>query len=133
MPLIRYRNGDVLSIDDTPCPCGRRLARATVHGRSFDMVRLRDGTIIDSTFFEKLMDPQQVARFLLHQRTYDRVDVHIVPTDGFSDSYGEHLLREVRARTRMSDIRLLLEEELDVELVGKYRLVRSDVSAQMVH
>jgi hypothetical protein len=95
------------------------------------MIRLRDGTIIDSTFFEKLMDYRQVARFLLHQRTYDRLDVHIVPTALFSDSYRDHLLRELEARTKMVDIRMWLEEELDVELAGKYRLVRSDISAQI--
>jgi len=130
MPLIRYRNGDVLSVDHTPCPCGRGLARATVHGRSCDMIRLRDGTIIDSTFFEELMDPRRVTCFLLHQRTYDRMDVHIVPTDLFTNSYADHLIRELEARTKMADIRMLLEEELDVEIAGKYRLVRSDVSAQ---
>jgi hypothetical protein len=57
------------------------------------------------------------------------MDVHIVPTDLFTDGYYNQLLRELEAKTRMADLRILLEEELDVEIAGKYRLMRSDLSA----
>jgi len=41
-PLIRYRTGDLTSIDPTPCTCGRTLARiARVTGRTDDMISLR--------------------------------------------------------------------------------------------
>jgi phenylacetate-CoA ligase len=41
-PLIRYRTGDLTSLDPTPCSCGRTLARiARVAGRTDDMISLR--------------------------------------------------------------------------------------------
>lgn len=41
-PLIRYRTGDLTSLDPAPCPCGRTLARiARVAGRTDDMISLR--------------------------------------------------------------------------------------------
>ena len=41
-PLIRYRTGDLTSLDPAPCACGRTLARIErVAGRSDDMISLR--------------------------------------------------------------------------------------------
>ncbi len=41
-PLIRYRTGDLTSLDPAPCSCGRTLARmARVTGRTDDMISLR--------------------------------------------------------------------------------------------
>jgi phenylacetate-CoA ligase len=131
MPFIRYRNGDVVSIDRSPCTCGRSLPRAVVQGRSVDMIRLRDGRQLGSLFLHKLMDPEHVTRYLFYQRTLDRVDLHIVPTERFDEAYRAQVIAGIREMTQMSDIRILLEDELDVEIAGKHRLVRSDVSAQM--
>jgi phenylacetate-CoA ligase len=129
MPFIRYRNGDVLTIDRAPCSCGRSLPRAVVQGRSVDMICLRDGTQLDSVFVHELMDPDHVTHYLFHQRTYDRVDLHIVPTEQFSEAYHAQVIARIREMTQMSDIRIILEDELDVEIAGKHRIVRSDVSA----
>jgi phenylacetate-CoA ligase len=129
MPFLRYRNGDVITIERGKCACGRSLPRATVDGRSFDMVRLRDGSIISVRFFNQLMDPMLVERFLVHQRTYDRLDVHIVPTAAFTDEYRDCLIREIRDKTKAKDTRVILKKEIDVTVAGKYRLVRSDISS----
>ncbi len=41
-PLIRYRTGDLTSLDPAPCVCGRTFARiARVAGRTDDMISLR--------------------------------------------------------------------------------------------
>lgn len=41
-PLVRFRTGDIIAIDETePCACGRRTPRFRVIGRSDDMVVVR--------------------------------------------------------------------------------------------
>lgn len=42
-PVIRYRTGDVVQIDDAPCPCGRTFTRFAggVIGRADDMIVVR--------------------------------------------------------------------------------------------
>jgi phenylacetate-CoA ligase len=131
MPFLRYRVGDVLAIDHSTCPCGRHLPRTAVEGRTIDIIRLRDGTLVDSTLMEKLMDSKQVKHFLVHQRSFDQIDIHMVPTAHFTEAYTEHLTKEVADKTGIQNIRTLLGDEIDQEVAGKYRLVRSDVSAQM--
>jgi phenylacetate-CoA ligase len=42
LPLLRYRTGDIASLDPAPCACGRTLARmSTVRGRRDDMLIIR--------------------------------------------------------------------------------------------
>jgi len=36
-PMIRFRTGDIVTRDSSPCPCGRTHARIWVHGRCDDM------------------------------------------------------------------------------------------------
>ena len=44
MPVIRYRTGDMVTLSDEPCPCGRALSRVKVSGgRIADFVIVADG------------------------------------------------------------------------------------------
>jgi phenylacetate-CoA ligase len=130
MPLLRYRVGDVVRIDRRPCPCGRSLPRITVEGRAFDMVRLRNGEAIGAVFFDDLMLPEHVQRFLVYQRDFDHIDVHIVPTPGFTNEYGAWILDQIRGRAGEVQTRLCLETAIDDVIAGKRRSVRSDVSSE---
>jgi phenylacetate-coenzyme A ligase PaaK-like adenylate-forming protein len=49
MPVLRYRTGDVASLDPTPCACGRTLARMSkVYGRVDDMLVVRGVNVYPS-------------------------------------------------------------------------------------
>jgi phenylacetate-CoA ligase len=56
LPLIRYRTGDICSLDVTPCACGRTTARmGRVRGRHDDMLIIRGVNLY----------PSEVERILL--------------------------------------------------------------------
>lgn len=56
-PFIRYRNGDVGEIDDSPCGCGRFAPRITkLHGRANENIILKDGSSVNGIFFANLLD-----------------------------------------------------------------------------
>ena len=49
LPLLRYRTGDIASLDRTPCRCGRTLARMSkVLGRRDDMLIIRGVNVYPS-------------------------------------------------------------------------------------
>jgi phenylacetate-CoA ligase len=51
MPLVRYRIGDMGSLDATPCPCGRGLPRLqSVEGRVTDFLVGTDGRLVSGVF-----------------------------------------------------------------------------------
>ena len=56
-PLIRFRTGDVCSLDDEPCPCGRTLRRMSrVHGRTDQVIIVKGINIIPSRVGDILLE-----------------------------------------------------------------------------
>jgi phenylacetate-CoA ligase len=62
LPMLRYRTGDISSIDPTPCPCGRTTARmARVRGRFDDMLIIRGVNLYPSEVERVLLGVGDVA------------------------------------------------------------------------
>jgi phenylacetate-CoA ligase len=58
MPMIRYRTGDLVSVNPEPCICGRTSMRMSrIHGRSDDMLIVRGVNVF----------PSEIERVLLSQ------------------------------------------------------------------
>jgi phenylacetate-CoA ligase len=59
-PMIRYRTGDLTSLDYTPCPCGRTLARMKkTLGRSDDMLIIKGVNVLPSQIEEAIFSVSQ--------------------------------------------------------------------------
>jgi phenylacetate-CoA ligase len=67
MPLLRYRTGDLVELDDEPCPCGRTFARLKggVLGRADDMVIVRGMNVFPSSIEDIVREFPDVAEFRL--------------------------------------------------------------------
>jgi phenylacetate-CoA ligase len=62
MPLLRYRTGDIASLDRSACPCGRTLARMSkVTGRRDDMLVIRGVNVYPSEVEAVLVAERAVA------------------------------------------------------------------------
>ena len=100
-PLIRFRTGDITTLDCTPCPCGRNSARMTAPlTRSDNLLMIRGIGIY----------PEQVAlllgevapevenyRLIIRQREglNDQLEVQVAyPTNFVSDWYRTHALAD---------------------------------------
>jgi phenylacetate-CoA ligase len=56
LPLLRYRTADIAAVDESPCACGRTLARmGPVHGRRDDMLILRGVNVYPSEIEDVLL------------------------------------------------------------------------------
>jgi phenylacetate-coenzyme A ligase PaaK-like adenylate-forming protein len=66
-PVLRYRTGDIASLDTTPCPCGRTLPRMSkVVGRADDMLVIRGVNVYPSEVEAVLLaEPDLGAQYLL--------------------------------------------------------------------
>ncbi|MFV1969553.1 MAG: phenylacetate--CoA ligase family protein [Acidimicrobiia bacterium] len=64
-PVIRYRTGDVVRVDDAPCPCGRTFTRFAggVIGRADDMVVVRGVNIYPAAVENLLLLHEAVDEF----------------------------------------------------------------------
>lgn len=66
-PLIRYRTGDLVTIDPEPCPCGRAMVRLAggIHSRSDDMVVIRGNNLHPATLQAIVHRYNDVAEYVV--------------------------------------------------------------------
>ncbi len=91
LPMLRYRTGDISSVDPTPCACGRTLARmARVRGRIDDMLIIRGVNLYPSEVERVLLSLGDVAPHyqLVVERpgAMDELSVLCEPTTGAAES-----------------------------------------------
>jgi phenylacetate-CoA ligase len=114
LPLIRYRTGDIASIDTAPCPCGRTHVRMSlVIGRTDDMLVIRGINVFPSQIesvvvqFAELLPHYQVI--VTRDRTLDALElaVEVAPDGDGASAEGsltgpaaEGLRRRVKERLR---------------------------------
>ena len=132
MPLIRYRQGDRVTLGPRTCPCGAAFSTLSdVQGRTVDYFRLPDGSLIHPY---ELADPVNrfpwIRQYQLVQERSGRVLFRILP-DGlpvaedlawidrhFEATLGDKVPFAVQTVT-----------ELEARDDGKFRVYRSDLTA----
>lgn len=55
-PMVRYRLGDVVTVRETDCPCGRTMPALHCHGRTDDMLIVRGVNVFPSAVQDVLTD-----------------------------------------------------------------------------
>jgi len=131
-PFVRYRTGDVGSLSNDRCACGRGLPLlGELEGRTTDFIRAADGTVIHGlALIYVLRELPQVREFKIIQDSVSHVTLRLV-----MDSEGrEALEREVRAQFRQrlgNDLVVSFEyvDKIEREASGKFRYVVSHVEA----
>jgi len=135
MPVIRYRTGDIVTLSDEPCPCGRSLRSLVISGgRIADFVVTDKGKWVAGYFIIYICrSVPGVVKFQAIQERAGEVQVLLV-TDGHFPADGcERVRRAVQAR-------LASDDRIDVEVVedippapsGKYRPVIGRVAEHLM-
>jgi phenylacetate-CoA ligase len=94
-PLVRYRTGDICSLDCSPCACGRTLARMSrVLGRADEVLIIKGVNIIPSRvgdILEEIQGKRPAYQLLVErERNLDRLTVLVeVSEDLFFDKMRE--------------------------------------------
>lgn len=129
-PFIRYRTGDIGTLDTTRCACGRGLpVLRSLEGRSTDFVVARDGTLLHGlALIYVLRDLPGVAAFRIVQESLDLTRVQVVPAEGFTEDSQREIERQFHARLG-SEVRIDIEKLAAIprETSGKFRYVQSKV------
>lgn len=98
MPLIRYRIGDRASLRTTPCPCGNTFpALSEVLGREDDYIVTPEGHLVGrlDPLFKGL---KGIGEAQIVQESVERIDVVVVPGEGFDERAKAILIGSLRER-----------------------------------
>ncbi len=131
MPLVRYQIGDTGEILERACSCGRGLplARPTL-GRSVDYIALEDGTMVAPYNLTcAIEDVAGMAQYQIVQRTLERLEVLVVPRRDFDDASRRQIQERLRPVLHGLIAEVRVVEEIAPEPSGKFRIVRSEASA----
>jgi phenylacetate-CoA ligase len=93
IPMIRYRTGDITTLSDAPCPCGRTTARmARVKGRSDDMLIIKGVNLYPSEVEATLLGVDElVPHYQLvvdRSATLARLEVQVEPAPSVLERCG---------------------------------------------
>jgi phenylacetate-CoA ligase len=132
MPFIRYDTGDLGSVSDGPCSCGRGLKRINeVFGRTRDFVMTPSGRQVHGAFFNHFApfyETRWVGRWYVRQEAIDHITVTIYPVGPPSHADTERmrgLLTQALGDGIFVDI--VIDSDPNVTPGGKQKVIESFV------
>ena len=131
-PFVRYRTGDVGSLSDDTCPCGRGLPLlAEIEGRSTDFVRATDGTVIHGlALIYVLREMPQVEAFRIIQESLTSITVQLVTSSRDTESLEKTITEQFRRRLGNSVVvSFVYVSRIEREASGKFRYVVSHITS----
>lgn len=130
-PFIRYRTGDIGTLDDKVCECGRGLPLIReIQGRTTDFVVARDGTVMHGlALIYILRDMPEIKVFRIIQENLDLTRIQIVTETGLSPLLIDRIIESFQSRLGR-DVVIRVEQVSDIpaEKSGKFRYVISKVA-----
>ncbi len=132
-PFIRYRTGDIGTLDDTECECGRGLPLLkTIEGRSTDFVVAADGTVMHGLALVYIVrDLPGIREFKIVQESLERTRVLLVTDEAFDE--GSRAIIEQGFMARLGQgVQIVVDrlQHIAPEKSGKFRYVVSHVAAE---
>jgi phenylacetate-CoA ligase len=133
MPLLRYRTGDIASLNREPCSCGRTFARmSAVRGRRDDMLIVRGINLYPSQIEEiALRIPALSPHFQLELTRSGRMDemtIHIEPRENTTAEE-----RSAAALALKSQIKIHVGSSCTIDVVEPGSLERSNGKLRRIY
>jgi phenylacetate-CoA ligase len=141
IPVIRYRTGDLSTLNRERCVCGRTMVRMNrVRARIDDMLIIRGVNVFPSEIEKTLLQLEELAPhyqlFLEREKALDTLTVHVEVTDSVSATWGDFDEEHERANNLSERIQTLLKDNLGLTAAIKLKkpssIPRSEGKAQRV-
>ena len=135
LPMIRYRIGDISSIDEDVCPCGRTSPRIKrIQGRVDDMLIIRGINVFPSQVEYTLMSiPEVGAHFQIVVERSGALDDMLIRVELTKESFSDKINDLMKIRQNVEHrLRNTLNVAVDVELVEPGSLPRFEGKSKKV-
>jgi phenylacetate-CoA ligase len=132
MPLIRYSLGDIGTLSNEQCSCGRGLPlMKIIDGRSDDFLVLPSGKRISPRNIGTLEYIDGIARWKIIQEKKDKIIVQIVKGENFSQETVEQVKEKVLRGCLGENVEIVIKlvEKIPEDRSGKIRMILSKVKA----
>lgn len=133
MPFIRYKVGDVGTLSDGDCDCGRKLGvLKSLDGRSQEFLKTSDGNYIPAISFLSFFNHLKgIEHYQIIQSDINNITLKIVKSEYYSTKELESMIRIIKERIGNS-VNINIEEcdQIPLTARGKTRFVISHLPAE---
>ncbi|MDI6762627.1 MAG: phenylacetate--CoA ligase [Thermodesulfobacteriota bacterium] len=102
-PMIRFRTGDIITVNEEVCRCGRTHARINIHGRIDDMLIITGVNVFPSDIEKVVRDSKELTgeyRVIVYREQHlDKFDVEVEKKEAI-DIPDKKLAEEIRRRLK---------------------------------
>ena len=129
MPLIRYENGDVITLAEYKCTCGREsILISEIQGRIFDKIVGINGKIVHGGFFDDLIleSNAKINKWQIVQRDIDCLRLYYISNNDISMDSKNYIEHNIKKQLGLNT-KVIFEKKdyLMPEVNGKYKFVKS--------
>lgn len=120
-PVVRYRTGDIASLNPEPCICGRTLVRMSrIKGRLDDMLIIRGVNVFPTEIEYVLLQVNEIAPHYQvvvdHQGALDTLEVHCEVTPEYFAEVGSLEADHARSNALRQKVLHMLRSELGISV-----------------
>jgi phenylacetate-CoA ligase len=122
-PLIRYRNGDRVTLSEKSKPCLLPFSIvAEIHGRQLEHILTPSGNVLPGEFFPHLLkDVVGLIKFQVIQKTATCVELHFVRADNFDQARWDWSLAQIRQQLGETiQLQCFLQQDIPLTVSGKH-------------
>lgn len=131
-PFVRYPTGDVGSLTQERCDCGRGLPLlAEIEGRTTDFIRSADGTVLHGlAFIYVLREMEELDQFKIIQDTLTQITVQLVTSAADTQAIEATICEQFKRRLGDSlVVKFEYLNKIEREASGKFRYVVSKLAS----
>lgn len=132
MPLIRYKNGDIVKLSSEKCACGRNSQLIEkIEGRSYDFIRGINGKILHGGFFDDVLldsgftEKCRIKDIQIVQTDADELTINYVTDITISNSEKDNLITTYQKYLGPMNIKFKKVDNISLSPAGKKKFVIS--------
>lgn len=132
MPFIRYRTGDLATISNHKCSCGRnhRLIKR-IEGRDHEYIVTRDGRVVSLTGLihgQHFLAFSKIKKLQFYQRQKGEIEIRIVKNPGFSVRDETEISRGImKCLIQGIELKFVYLNDIPVSTRGKHKFLIQEV------
>jgi phenylacetate-CoA ligase len=131
MPFIRFSTGDIATLADTECDCGRHSKLLSqVKGRSADILVTPEGKSVHGWFFNSLLyEPSNgIKEYQVIQTAIDTITIKIVPDRHYDETKLSTIREKIAQKSSGWTIQFEVVEAIDRTRLGKFKYIINEMA-----
>jgi len=134
MPLIRYDTGDIASINDDICACGRGSRLLTeIRGRSVDVLVTPEGKNVHGWYFLFLFWKygDGIREYQVVQENLEKIVIRIVPDVDFDERRLAEIRENIRVKSAGWEVEFKCVDAIERTGAGKSKFIINNLNTQV--